>query len=56
MNQSRERLVRILRRTLEQIESAPEIGHDDPAVIELKRSLLHRIAELEVKDVAVDDS
>jgi hypothetical protein len=54
VNQSRERLIRILRRTLEQVEQDRQIGSDDPAVTELKRTFLHRIAELELKHAATD--
>jgi hypothetical protein len=54
VNDSRERLVRILRKTLEQMEQDPQIASDDPAVTELKRSLLHRIADLEVRHATED--
>jgi hypothetical protein len=54
MNDSRARLVRILRRTLEQVEQGSQIGPDDPAVTELKRTLLQRIGILEARDVAED--
>jgi hypothetical protein len=56
VNESRERLVRILRKTLDQVEQDPEIGPDDPAVSELKRTLLQRIANLEARHVAQDSS
>lgn len=54
MNESRERLVRILRKTLEQVEQDPQIGSDDPAVAELRRTLLHRIADLQAKHSTAD--
>jgi hypothetical protein len=49
VNDSRARLVRILRRTLEQVEQGSQIGPDDPAVTELRRTLLQRIAILDGK-------
>jgi hypothetical protein len=49
VNRSRQRLIRILHRTLKQVELDPKLVPNDPAVTELKRSLLRRIADLEVK-------
>jgi hypothetical protein len=42
-------LIDVLRSTFEQLEQTIELRPDDPAVRELKRSVLAAIAELEVQ-------
>jgi hypothetical protein len=42
-------LVETLRRTVEQIEEREKIHPDDPSLIELKRSVIRKIAELEIE-------
>jgi hypothetical protein len=46
-------LIEALRSALEQLERTEEISSDDPALRELKRSILLMIAELESKKSAV---
>src|SRR3954447_4806368 len=41
-------LLQVLKATLSQVESSTELSQDDPAVLELKRILLARIADLEL--------
>ena len=41
-------LLQVLKATLSQVESSTEWSQDDPSVIELKRILLARIADLEL--------
>jgi hypothetical protein len=42
-------LVRLLRSTLERLERAEGLRHDDPALMEIKDSIVRSIAELEIK-------
>jgi hypothetical protein len=46
----------VLRRTLRRIEESPEFRRDDPAIIELKKHIIHSIAELEVARSAHSDA
>lgn len=46
-NASNPRLVSLLRSTLEHLERAEGLRHDDPALVEIKTSILRAIAELE---------
>lgn len=48
-------LIETLRRTVEQIEEREKIHSDDPSLIELKRSVIRRIAELETEDQGLPD-
>jgi hypothetical protein len=48
MNPTSSRLVKVLRSTLNRIERSEELAPDDPALTELKESVLSKIAELEV--------
>lgn len=41
-------LVRLLRSTLDRLERAEGLRHDDPALVEIKSSILRAIAELEI--------
>jgi len=41
-------LLRLLRSTLDRLERAEGLQHDDPALIEIKSSILLAIAELEM--------
>lgn len=42
-------LVRLLRSTLERLERSEGLRHDDPALMEIKDSIVRSIAELEIK-------
>jgi hypothetical protein len=44
-------LIEILRATVRRIEQTADLAQDDPAVLELKRSLARIIAELEIAQV-----
>ena len=48
MTQASPNLVNVLRLTLEHLERSEELATDDPALAELKGSLLSNITELEV--------
>jgi hypothetical protein len=39
----------LLRTTLTEVERSTELGDNDPALVELKHSLVRSVAELEVK-------
>jgi hypothetical protein len=52
MVQSSPGLIELLRSTLEQLESSPDIRKDDAAMRELKNSILRTLAELEVRKSA----
>lgn len=41
-------LVRLLRSTLNRLEKTEGLRHDDPALLEIKGSILRSIAELEI--------
>jgi hypothetical protein len=43
------RLIAILRATLRRVEE--QFGRDDPSILQLKRSILQAIAELEIKKI-----
>jgi hypothetical protein len=43
-------LVRLLRSTLERLERTEGLQPDDPALAEIKSSILRAIAELEIRD------
>jgi len=45
---SSEQLINVLRATVVQVEQASGVAPDDPALVELKRIVLHRIADLEL--------
>lgn len=42
------KLLDLLRSTLEHLENAEGLEHDDPALLEIKASILRSIAELEL--------
>ncbi|MFP5204481.1 MAG: hypothetical protein ACLGSH_03905 [Acidobacteriota bacterium] len=42
-------LVRLLRSTLDRLERAEGLQRDDPALIEIKSSILRAIAEIEIQ-------
>ena len=52
---SRELLIEALRLTFAHIEAATEFGPDDPVLLELKRIVLCRIADLENLCPRADD-
>jgi hypothetical protein len=52
MVQSSPSLIELLRSTLEQLESSPELQKNDAAMRELKSSILRTLAELEVRKSA----
>jgi hypothetical protein len=43
-------LIETLRRTVEQIEEREKLNPLDPSLIELKRSVIRKIAELEIEE------
>jgi hypothetical protein len=45
-------LISVLRKTVEGVEEALKLNPDDPAMVELKTSLLRALAELEIKQAA----
>ena len=45
----RRSLVDLLRSTLQHLEETEELEHDDPALLEIKGSILRAIAELEIR-------
>ncbi len=47
--QSSPGLIAALQSTLKQLEQTQEMGPEDPALVELKRSIVRVMAELEVK-------
>jgi len=49
-------LLQVLKATLSQVEGSSEWSQDDPSVIELKRILLARIADLELISVLAAQS
>jgi hypothetical protein len=45
-NRPSNRLLKLVRTTVAQVERTTELGANDPAVAELKRNLLRRIADI----------
>jgi hypothetical protein len=50
MASRRPTLIETLRRSLSQIEEREKLRPNDPSLLELKRSILRTIAELQVED------